>query len=235
MLYADTADLEQLEEMLDMGIFTGITTNPSIMEKANVVNYEDHIKQICKMSPGTVSVELTGSVKDVDGLIAEAQLLHSYDPSKIVIKVPMWPDGTGVGLGKYLESHKIRVNMTCLMSVNQAMLGCLADSTYVSLFYNRMIDYYGQKGKKGKENLVVGRNAANLHMRHARNMIDRFGWKSKIIAGSIRHHEDVTLCLLHGADIVTVPFDRYRELFSHPKTIETIKQFDDAWKRIKRD
>ena len=52
MLYADTADLEQLTEMLDMGIFSGGTTNPAIMEKAGVTNYEDHIKQICKMSPG---------------------------------------------------------------------------------------------------------------------------------------------------------------------------------------
>jgi len=231
-LYADTADLEQLAEMLDMGIFSGETTNPSIMEKAGVTNYEDHIKEICKMSPGSVSVELTGTVKDVDGLLDEAQLLNSYDPKTIVIKVPMWPDGTGVGLGKELESHNIRVNMTCLMSVNQAMLGCLADSTYVSLFYNRMIDYYGQKGKP-KENLDIGRNAANLHMRHARNLIDRFGWKSKIIAGSIRHHEDVTLCLLHGADIVTVPFDKYRKLFSHPKTIEAIEQFDKSAANMK--
>jgi len=235
MLYADTADLEQLEEMLSIGIFSGVTTNQKILEKAKITRYFDHIEKICEMSPGSVSVELTGNVNDYDALVIEAKQLHAIDPDKIVIKVPMWPDGTGVALGKELAGKDVRVNMTCLMSSNQVMLGCLADSTYVSLFYNRMIDYYGQKGKKGKENLGVGREAANLHMQYSRDLIDRFGWGSKIIAGSIRSHEDVTLCLLHGADIVTVPFDRYRELFSHPKTIEAIKEFDEAWKRIKLD
>jgi len=145
MLYADTADLEQLEEMLSLGIFSAVTTNPKIMAKARPENYEDRIRDICKMSPGSVSVELRHGNEDYDVLVEEARLLHMIDKTKIVIKVPMWDDGTGVALCKQLTDEGIRVNMTCLMSASQVMLGCLAKATYVSLFYNRMIDYYGRK------------------------------------------------------------------------------------------
>ncbi len=228
-LYADTADLKQLDEMLSIGVFTGVTTNPAIMAKANPENYEDRIKSICDISPGSVSVELTNDNSDYDRLVKEARTLHAIDPGKIVIKVPMWSDGMGAVLCKELSDHEIRVNMTCLMSVNQAMIGCLAGATYVSLFYNRMIDYYGQKGKP-TENRVAGREAAGLHIEYTRDLIDRFGWKSKIIAGSIRSPEDIATCLVRGVDIVTVPFDRYREMFKHPKTDEAIKEFEDSFK-----
>ncbi len=231
-LYADTADLEQLEEMLSLGIFGGITTNPAILEKANPENYEERIAEICRISPGSVSVELTNNYKDYDKLVQEAKQLNAIDPDKIVIKVPMWQDGTGVALGNELTTHGIKVNMTCLMSVNQAIVGSLAGSTYVSLFYNRMIDYYGKKGKKG-EDMRAGRDAAELHIEYTRSLLDRFGWNSKIIAGSIRSPEDVALCLLRGADIVTVPYPIYKKLFFHPKTQEAITEFDEAWKKYR--
>ena len=133
-LYADTAYLIQLEEMLTLGIFSGITTNQKILEKANPRNYEERIEELCRISPGSVSVELTNTYKDYDKLVQEAKELHEIGPDKIVIKVPMWEDGTGVALGNELTTHGIKVNMTCLMSVNQAIIGSLAGSTYVSLF-----------------------------------------------------------------------------------------------------
>lgn len=217
MLYADTADLEELKEMLDIGIFDGVTTNQKILLSANPIDYETHLLEICDMSPGSVSVELTGRPDDYEGLVEEARKYHALAPDKVVVKVPMWQEGTGVALAVELALNGIKVNMTCLMSVNQAMAGCLAKAHYVSLFYNRMVDHYKDK------------NTAGLVFSYTRKLIDRFGWKTKIIAGSIRHPEDVAMCLLMGADIVTVPFKIYRKLFFHEKTEEAIAEFDEAW------
>jgi len=222
MLYADTADLSELEEMLSIGIFDGVTTNQKILLTANPSDYEDHLKQICKMSGGDVSVELTENPKDFNKLLEEASHLYELAPKEIVIKVPMWRDGTGVALSSSLSNDGIPVNITCLMSVNQAIVGCLAGARYVSLFYNRMKDYY-----KSEE-------AANAVIQYTRGLIDRFGWESKIIAGSIRKPEDVAMCLLMGADIVTVPYKIYKLLFYHEKTEETIAEFDAAWAEYRK-
>ena len=229
MLYADTADLEELEEMLSLGLFSGITTNQKILLKANPEDYEKRLEQLCEISPGSVSVELTQSKNDYDQLILEAHRYHTIDPDKIVIKVPMWGDGTGVYVARELSKLDIPVNMTCLMSVNQALLGCLSNVRYVSLFYNRMADYYQGKDK----NKEKGKEIAGLVFGYTRRLIDRFGWKSKIIAGSIREPTDVAMCLMQGADIVTVPFKIYRQLFTHPKSEETIAEFDKAWLEYK--
>lgn len=226
-LYADSADLLQLEEMVSLGIFTGITTNQKILLKANPDDYVSRIAALTRYPVESVSVELTGDSKDYDGLVSEAKRYHSICPEKIAVKVPMWPDGTGVALANELEKHGIHVNMTCLMNVNQAILGCLAGCTYVSLFYNRMADYYG--GKKGQD-----KETAGMVFEYTRLIKDRFGYESRIIAGSIRKPEDVAMCLLRGADIVTVPYNIYKQLASHPKTIETIAEFDEAWKQYKQ-
>jgi transaldolase len=223
MLFADTADLKELEEMLGIGIFNGVTTNQKILLTANPPNYHKHLQTICDMSPGDVSVELTGAPSDYNGLVAEAVQLHSINPEKVVIKVPMWKDGSGVALAHQLQCiHEIPVNMTCLMSVNQAIAGCLAEARYVSLFYNRMKDYYKDQ------------NSAESVIQYTRQLIDRFGWGSRIIAGSIRDTKDVAMCLLMGADIVTVPYKIYKQLFYNEATEKTIAEFDAAWAEYRK-
>ena len=221
MLFIDSANVKEVADLGWWGCFRGVTTNPRIWlgsgQKYSKEAYKENIRRLCEVAEGNpVSVELTGSVL---GAVEEAQELHAINRDQIVIKVPMWPNGVGLKVIKLISDVDIRVNATCLMTATQAVLASDAGASYVSLFYRRMIDDMGEK-------------QTDKEFRVASDLIDQN--LSPIIAGSIREPGDVIKCLDLGAQIVTVTPKIIKELPNHPKTEETIAEFDKAWREYIR-
>ena len=54
---------------------------------------------------------------------------------------------------------------------------------------------------------------------------------ARIIVGSIRHLMDVSEALEAGAHVVTVPPAILRKMVWHPRTVETIAEFNEAWRK----
>jgi transaldolase len=217
MLFIDSANVREVEELGWWGCFGGVTTNQKIWlasgQKYSKEAYKENIRRLCEVAEGNpVSVELTGSVL---GALEEAQELHAINPDQIIIKVPMWPNGTGLKVIKLITDEDIRVNATCLMTAIQAVMASDAGASYVSLFYRRMAD-------------CMGAQQTDKEFRVASDLIDQN--LSPIIAGSIREPGDVIKCLDLGAQIVTVTPKIIKDLPNHPKTEETIAEFDKAWR-----
>jgi transaldolase len=124
------------------------------------------------------------------------------------VKVPIGWDELGVI--HELRRQDIRVNCTCCMSFNQAIMAANAGANYVSLFYGRIRD--------------TGYDAGSI-VRQVRSTLDMNRAPAEIIVGSIRHIADVNEAIQAGAHIVTVPPQFYRPLTSHPKTDEAVNQF----------
>jgi transaldolase len=212
-LYIDTSDLNELKDCVAMGLCAGVTTNPLIMlREAKGVDLKQRIIDIIEISRVPTSVELTTETEAE--MLAEAREYRAWSPQHIVIKVPMSLHGLKVI--RALERDGTPTNATCLMAFNQAYMAAQAGATYVSIFSGRVKDMgYDPKA-------IIS---------ETREAIEREGWKAKIIVGSIRHMHDVNDALRAGAHIVTVPPAILRKMAWNPRTDETTREFNDAWRK----
>ncbi|HEX4382569.1 MAG TPA: transaldolase family protein [Myxococcales bacterium] len=213
-IFLDSSDLNEIRQFMATGIISGITTNPLIISKENPgVDLRAHMLEIMSMGKVPTSVELT-SETEVE-MLAEAREYRKWHPQHVVIKVPMTEIGLRI-INTLERQDKTPVNVTCIMSFNQAYLSALAGATYVSIFSGRVRD--------------MGYEPAKV-IEQTRAVLDREKLKAQIIVGSIRHMADVNEALYAGAHIVTVPPGILRKMCWNPRTTETIREFNDAWKK----
>jgi transaldolase len=214
-IFLDTASVEEIKAILPWGIASGVTTNQKIfLTTSKGVDFKQRVLEILSLINGPLSVELTKTDMGDDELVEEAKEYASLSPN-IVIKVPMWGDGRGLRIINRLNRLGIKTNATCLITTNQVLLACKAGATYASVFFNRVKDSGGDPVQVISE---------------SRRLIDMGGFKTKIIAGSIRKPEDVYQAALAGAHIVTITYKVLMQMPYHWKTEETIKEFDEAWR-----
>jgi transaldolase len=231
-IFLDTAKIDEIEKAVDLGVVHGVTTNPNIFKESGLKYskevYFSSILDICDLVRGPVSVELTNSKGSIDELVREACELSDIDGDYVVIKVPMWGDGKGLSVIKELTEKGIPTNATCLMSPSQAILAMEAGARYVSLFFNRILDW------NNKELAAVEDAFRLAHIYLLEHGAD---WEppAEIIAGSIRSPLDVPLAFSYGADIVTVKYEVLMGMITHPRTESTIKEFDEAWSTFTKE
>ncbi len=212
-IFVDSANLVEIEEALQRGFPAGITTNPSILSREEKGDFREHINRIIQLVEKhgydiPLSVEVFSTRPEE--MIAQAEEFVSYfgHYGNLNVKVPIGWDELGVI--RELRRRQIKVNCTCCMSYNQAVMAAQAGANFVSLFFGRIKD--------------MGYDAAAV-VRSVRETFRERGCPSEIIVGSIRHIQDVNEAMQAGADIVTVPPKFFRSLVAHPKTDEAVNQF----------
>nr|HNH23003.1 transaldolase family protein [Ferruginibacter sp.] len=191
-----------------------VTTNPSLMAKEGVKGTDavmQHYKTICEMVKGDISAEVVST--DFDGIIEEGKKLAAIHPN-IVVKVPMIKDG--IKALKWFSQNGIKTNCTLVFSAGQAILAAKAGATYVSPFIGR-IDDSGWDGM--------------LLIHQIRQIYNVQGFKTEILAASIRNANHIISCAEAGADVCTCPLDSILGLLKHPLTdIGLAKFLEDAKK-----
>jgi len=212
-IFVDSANLAEIEEALQRGFPAGITTNPSILSKEEKGDFREHIKKIIGLIEKygydiPLSVEVFSTKPEEMVAQAEDFVRHFGAYRNLNVKVPVGWDELAVI--RELRRRSIKVNCTCCMSYNQAIMAARAGANYVSLFYGRIRD--------------VGYDAASV-VRQVRATFREWSHPSEIIVGSIRHIMDINEALQAGADIVTVPPKFFRQMTQHPKTDEAVHQF----------
>jgi transaldolase len=213
-VFLDTASADEIREFLSWGIGDGVTTNQKIFLSEGDVDFRARVLEICKMKQDwPVSVETT--TKGFDELVAEAEMYAKWHRN-VVVKVAMDKDGVGLRVVKRLHDEGIRTNMTVMVTLNQLFLAAKAGATYVSLFFNRAKD--------------AGLDPVKT-IREVMPFLDKHGG-AELIVGSIRKPEDVEEIVTAGANVATITPKVIRQMVFHPKTEETIKEFDDAWKEF---
>lgn len=212
-LFVDSSDPKEIKALFSWGSFSGVTTNPLIISRESPgADLAEVIREVLTVSTGDVSVELT--TEGEEEMLAEALGYHAWDPERITIKVPF--SEMGLRVLHRLTPRGVKTNLTCLMAFNQAYLAALAGASYVSVFSGRIRD--------------MGYDARPV-IEATRRALDREGLPARIIAGSIRHLMDVNEALEAGAHLVTVPPAILRKMVWNPRTIETIAEFNDAWRK----
>ncbi len=207
--FIDTANIDEIREANELGLLSGVTTNPSLVAKEKNISFPDRLKEITDLVSGSVSAEVIAL--DYDGMIKEGRELAAIAPN-ITIKVPMTPDG--LKAVHTFTKEGIKTNVTLIFSANQALMAARAGATYVSPFLGRLDDI-------GHDGLKLISDIADIFAIH--------GIESEIIAASIRHPMHVTEAALKGAHIATVPFTVIMGMFHHPLTDKGIEAFLKDW------
>lgn len=206
--FIDTANLDHIAEAQSLGILDGVTTNPSLMAKEGIRGKENilkHYLDICEIVDGDVSAEVIST--DFDAIIKEGDELAKLH-AQIVVKVPMIKDG--IKAIKHFSDKGIRTNCTLVFSVGQALLAAKAGATYVSPFIGRLDD--------------ISTDGMQL-IREMRLIYDNYGFKTQILAASIRHTIHIINCAKIGADVITGELSSIEGLLKHPLTDSGLEKF----------
>ena len=212
--FIDTANLNDIAEAEALGVLDGVTTNPSLMAKEGITGAENilnHYKKICDLVEGDVSAEVIAT--DYDGMIEQGEELAALHP-QIVVKLPMIADG--VKACKYFSDKGIKTNVTLIFSAGQALLAAKAGATYVSPFLGRLDD--------------ISTDGLNL-ISEMRLIYDNYGFKSQILAASVRNTMHVINCAKLGSDVMTGPLSSITGLLNHPLTDSGLAKFLEDYKK----
>lgn len=214
-IFLDTANIDQIKQAVKMGVISGVTTNPSLVAKEATADYETVVKTICGIVNGpdsSVSAEVLS--EDAESMIEEGRIKASWAPN-VAVKIP----STAAGLEAIstLSKEKIKINMTLCFSVNQAILGARAGTTFVSPFVGRLDDI-GHDGMQLIGDIVT--------------VFDHYQLPTQVIAASIRNPLHCVTAAKVGAHIATVPYSVLLQMINHPLTDIGISRFLDDWKKV---
>lgn len=209
--FLDTANIDEIKRINDLGLVDGITTNPTIISKEGR-DFEEVIKEICSIVDGPVSAEVVGLT--YDEMVSEAREVAKW-ANNVVVKIPMTEEG--LRAVHTLSQENIKTNVTLVFTVSQGLMAAKAGATYVSPFLGRLDD--------------IGTDGLQL-VAELKSVFELYDYPTEIIAASIRHLPHLEKTALTGADIATIPGSIFPKLWSHPLTDSGIEGFLADWKKF---
>lgn len=202
--FLDTANLDELKKAAGWGIVDGVTTNPSLIAKEGIT-IEEQIARICDIIDGDISAEVIST--ESSAMIVEGRKLAKIHDN-VVVKVPLTRDG--ITACSALSKEGINVNVTLCFSAAQAILAAKAGAYFVSPFVGR-IDDIGWDGSQLIRDIVF--------------IYENYGYKTQVLAASLRTSVHVIESAKAGAHIGTMPFKVLDMMFNHPLTDKGLDQF----------
>lgn len=202
--FVDTAEIDAIAELHELGMVDGVTTNPSLIKKSGR-DILEVTKEICDLVDGPVSAEVIAT--QADAMIEEGRKLAGI-AENIAVKLPLTWDG--LKACKVLSGDGHMVNVTLCFSANQALIAAKAGATFISPFIGRLDD--------------INLDGMDL-IEDIRVIYDNYGYETQILAASIRSVNHVLECARIGADVMTAPPEVIRKLAAHPLTDKGLEAF----------
>lgn len=207
-VFIDSADVEEVQNIHQLGLVDGVTTNPSLVSSTDR-EYRDIIKELNEFVDGPISVEVITT--NYEEMLEEAREYDTWGDN-IAVKLPMTRDG--MRALQTLSKEGVQTNITLIFSANQALIAAKNGATMVSPFIGRLDD--------------IGHDGVEL-VEEIRTIYDNYDIETDILAASLRHPNHVKEVAKAGTDIATLPTDVADQLFDHPKTDSGLESFLDDW------
>ena len=212
-IFLDTADTNLIRKYYGTGLIDGVTTNPTLIRKSGR-DPEEVYQEIQDIGLRDISMEVVG---DANEMIEEGIRLATKFPKSATIKVPCTPDGL-LACAELSCKDLIRVNVTLIFDVAQAILSAKSGAAYVSPFVGRLDD-----------NSIAGLNLIkDIDEVFRVQAIHR----TKILSASIRYVNSVSQSFANGANIVTMPPSVFDKMYNHVLTDKGLEIFDEDWKNV---
>ncbi len=207
-LFIDTANIEEIEEAVEMGVIDGVTTNPSLVASEGG-DFEERVKEICSIVDGPVSAEVISL--EAEEMIEEARELAGW-AENVVVKIPMTE--AGLKAVKTLSEEGIDTNVTLVFSPSQALLAAKAGATFVSPFVGRLDD-------RSKDGMRLIERICKVY--------DNYDFETQVLTASVRSPRHVMRAAELGSDVATLPYEILKKLTDHPLTDIGIERFLSDW------
>lgn len=208
--FVDTAEIDEIAELNDLGMVDGVTTNPSLILKSGR-DILEVTKEICDLVEGPVSAEVVAT--EADDMIKEGRKLAKI-ADNVTIKLPLTWDG--LKACKVLSGEGRMINVTLCFSANQALLAAKAGATFISPFIGRLDD--------------INLDGMEL-IEDIRTIYDNYGFETQILAASIRSVNHILDSARIGADVITAPPKVIKAMANHPLTDKGLAQFLADWEK----
>lgn len=218
MLYIlDTADLEAIKHCNEFYPLAGVTTNPSIIAKANT-DFWKLVKEIRNIIGEGKMLHVQTTQKEASKIVEEAKLLKEELKGDFYVKIPIGEEGLKATME--LKKLGIGVTMTAIFTPAQALIAAMAGASFVAPYVNRLDNILGD----GTE--VVSEIVHQLEL---------YGSECKVLAASFKNAEQVHKCASAGCHSVTVAADILKTIISHPMTDAAVAGFDKDWAGVYGD
>ena len=212
-IFLDSGNLEDVQNLVPLGIIDGVTTNPSLLAKEDA-DPRSLLAEICRIVQGPVSAEVVAT--DSDGMVSEGRELAGIDPH-IVVKVPFGK--AGITACRALTSEGLLVNVTLVFSATQALLAAKAGASFVSPFVGRLDDI-GTSGLGLVEEIV--------------EIYENYEFTTEILVASVRGPLHILEAARLGADVCTCPAGVIESMFKHPLTDSGLERFLKDWEKAQK-
>lgn len=209
--FLDTANLDELKKAVSWGIVDGVTTNPTLIAKEGRP-IADQVRMICDIVDGDISAEVVST--EAGEMIREGRELARIHKN-VVVKCPLTREG--IKATSVLSKEGIRVNVTLCFSPAQALIAAKAGAYIISPFVGRLDDI-------GQEGMDLVRSVVAIY--------DTHGFKTQVLAASMRGPTHIVDAALAGAHIATMPYKVLDAMFNHPLTDKGLEQFLNDWKKV---
>lgn len=207
--FIDTANTEEIRKAYELGVVSGVTTNPSLIAKEGR-DFFQVVKEIISIV-GDLPLSAEVISLKADEMVEQGKKLAELGPG-VVIKLPMTSEG--LKAASAFKKLGIKTNVTLIFSSTQALLAARAGATYVSPFIGRLDDI----------------NQVGIHLiKEIKTIFQAGGIESKIIAASVRNSTHIIEAASIGADIATVPYKLIESMIRHPLTDAGIERFLKDW------
>ncbi len=208
-LWLDTVDIDAIRNATELGMLTGVTTNPSLLSKANTLP-EIVLKEIVSAQPGYVAIQVVA--QDLVGMINEAKRLAEFS-DRIIIKIPV----TAIGLKAMttLARENIATMATAIYDASQVLLSVYAGAKYAAFYLSKVEEVDG--------------NAFEV-LQEIMEILMKQNSPLKLLAASISLTSQVVTCARMGVHAITLPKQVYVSLLeTHKLTDRSLAKFQEEW------
>lgn len=213
-LYLDSANPSEISAAFKLGIFYGLTTTPTFLQRQGVTDVDAWLLETAQRVP-VIQVEALGT--SADEIVAEAHRLLALGLARetTVFKIPV--SLHGVQACARLSKEGVMTNVHLIYTPQQAYMAMNSGATYVCPLVGRLQD-------QGTDALALVDSIVSFKERH--------GYASKVMFSSVRHTEHVRNAMDLGVDAVTVPWSVCQQLPNNHLTTLGTAQFDEDHRRM---
>jgi transaldolase len=210
-LFLDTADREAWASLWPLGLFQGITTNPTLLRRAGLPCNREGLLPLVRAAQaiGCQEFHLQAWGGTEADLLACSQDLVSMAPELVVVKLPM--TGPGLRVANRLLRAGERVTLTACYSIPQVLASSALGATYVAPYLGRISD----DGRDGcAEVLLMGRCLRAL------------GSSTRLLVASLRSLAELTRLAAEGVETFTLSPQLAQQLWCHSASEAAAAQFE---------
>lgn len=208
-LYVDSAVREDVEPLLALGAFRGVTTNPAILHRAGMGGIDLPEVYSWAAAAGAQEIFVQAWGENAEELVTSGQELMELG-DLTVVKVAATRNG--LQAGARLVRMGVPVLVTVVYAAHQAVVAAAIGAKYIAPYIGKMAD----DGRPARE------ETATMH-----RLLRATNSPTRVLAASVRSTADLVYLAEQGVQAFTVPVAVARKLFDDPSTTGAAAAFDE--------